>query len=726
MKQILLFIFIAYLFTIPTLGEIVTWSEVSATDNYIGNSQTHTAGGSLDMGGNSVDNTSIISGSGRNFNFGTGVASGSWDFSDTVLIKGYINETLSDLKYLGNNLDHIQGRITWEPAKTINTSTDLNKYGNYIEAINLGPGTVPSSLNFDGTTFTGKSDVLDGSTFADFFSATTGNATYDTILSSSDFHNSNNHTISLGDGNLVENKKYLIQIWYVDNNNVWDQYFGDGDSDTSNDIQLFSSGQYAIGTFTADDTGYQTLQIRSGTSGHSFVHLNAYLIREAENVWDSLGYNLDMQEGSIYDINEIGSFAGNSRYIGFEEGFIFGPGWSFTQQPSIPGYLTSTGAAAAYLPLAGGTMASDAVINMNEGIVSNVLRVGYFGSAPWWIDFEEKKIYGDNWSFNEQPDIPGYINTNNLSIIAGDGLTVVDNKLEVSAINPEAPTLSTDLTVTQVTIGQYSNGVLIEAGTALEDIITKMLVERIPATYTNPVFNLSVSPTAGSYEIGYIPPNNELILTPDWTTNDAGPVTSYSVTDPNNGLLASGGAGLIPQIVTANNVGSFFTTTGTKNYTYSITHADGPNDRLDNLGDPSPEGAILANTIVRTAQYNVYRRVWFGFSTADSSVITSEANLKSLGGSSFITQNDQLITIVAPVGTRRVVIGYPTNEGPLTYAKVDKPFADFDLAPVFNANVQTIPGVTGLNNIGGVEYSVYHYIPANPIPDVYTFTIKVP
>jgi hypothetical protein len=69
-----------------------------------------------------------------------------------------------------------------------------------------------------------------------------------------------------------------------------------------------------------------------------------------------------------------------------------------------------------YLALAGGTMTDNAVINMGEGVITNISKIGFFGGGNInHIDFEERRFVGSSWQFQETPLIPGYVTTNTLS-----------------------------------------------------------------------------------------------------------------------------------------------------------------------------------------------------------------------------------------------------------------------------------------------------------------------
>ncbi len=173
--------------------------------------------------------------------------------------------------------------INWGTVGDVATVSDVITNETLVEAFNAGANGV-ADQTVNGVLFTGTGSLLPSDTGTDGFSGDTGNASYNVLLSNIDYGGGIDETISVGGGNLAAGRSYLIQVWYVDTRYIRDQYFGDGDADQSNDVQLNSKpGQYAIGTFTADGTGYQDLEIRSGNSNHGNVHITAYQIRTASS-----------------------------------------------------------------------------------------------------------------------------------------------------------------------------------------------------------------------------------------------------------------------------------------------------------------------------------------------------------------------------------------------------------------------------------------------------------
>jgi len=174
------------------------------------------------------------------------------------------------------------GIITWGPATDVATAADVDTSGLLVEARNAtANGAVPGSATVNSVLFTNAS-LLPLSAAVDTWSGTTGDAGYDTLLSTFDYGGGAGVTqISVGGGNLFPGTQYRIQIRFTDDrspeiDNV--MRFGDGFGGGigANTVDLNDDGQYAIGTFTAD-AATQTLAMDPQGFGNS--SFNAYQIR---------------------------------------------------------------------------------------------------------------------------------------------------------------------------------------------------------------------------------------------------------------------------------------------------------------------------------------------------------------------------------------------------------------------------------------------------------------
>jgi len=109
---------------------------------------------------------------------------------------------------------------------------------------------------------------------------------YNTLLDQLDHGDSsinNPWPIQVGGGNLVAGDSYDIQLWYTDRRGFagpFTQNYSDGNGNTVNLVAGGANGfgQFVVGTFVADGTGSQTLEIAGGGPPGE-PHLNAYQIR---------------------------------------------------------------------------------------------------------------------------------------------------------------------------------------------------------------------------------------------------------------------------------------------------------------------------------------------------------------------------------------------------------------------------------------------------------------
>ena len=139
--------------------------------------------------------------------------------------------------------------ITWGPAISVAAPTDVVTTGQLVEADDIG-SAVATSVN--GVTFAAAGPAGWGNTnFAAY--GTAGMAgTYGAALTTGTFTDGNGSTGSHIYTGLTIGNNYLLQVWFVDTR------FGGGTG--TNQLldgvapNLSGTGQYAIGTFTADAT----------------------------------------------------------------------------------------------------------------------------------------------------------------------------------------------------------------------------------------------------------------------------------------------------------------------------------------------------------------------------------------------------------------------------------------------------------------------------------------
>jgi len=169
----------------------------------------------------------------------------------------------------------IASPIVWGPPQDVDSSSDISRNGLLVEAFNLSGGGNSANLTINGVAFRSRTDLLPSNTTVDVFGATTNDASYDALLSSIDFGGGTNSvSVNLGNGELVPGENYEIQAWYADTRFISNRVTPLGDG-VGNTVNLSSSGQFAIGTFTAQSTT-QELTIQS--PGFAQAHLNDWTI----------------------------------------------------------------------------------------------------------------------------------------------------------------------------------------------------------------------------------------------------------------------------------------------------------------------------------------------------------------------------------------------------------------------------------------------------------------
>jgi hypothetical protein len=168
------------------------------------------------------------------------------------------------------------GVINWGSATDVSSASDVINTGTLIQALNAGADGVASNQMVNNVQFTGISTLLNRSNPVDVFSGTTGDAGYDAILSQIDYGGGTNLvSLQVGGGNLIDTAEYMIQVWYLDHATPG-RVVPVGDGESANKVDLNGSGQFAIGTFTADGST-QTMTIES--PGYGQAHITAFQVR---------------------------------------------------------------------------------------------------------------------------------------------------------------------------------------------------------------------------------------------------------------------------------------------------------------------------------------------------------------------------------------------------------------------------------------------------------------
>ena len=417
-----------------------------------------TMSGNLDMGDNAITNVPILSYYGRAVELETGLIDGSgWYFMQQPTIPGYLTTNAAASLYATGSPVYVESDPVWTSASSLYytiASADA-KFATGAPVYSISGkldsnvwSSADSTTNYarrSGETFTGvvtlnetgtgslalnnalrmKHRSLTATELNTDIVATTGGLRRTTTGSSA-------ATIwdSLNLADPIVNNQTNITLQGT--------FSGDGSGLTG----LSASATNAVSTITLTSAVQDAVTfIGSGISqtGSTF-NWNGYLPLSG----GTMSGTINMNEEDITNVTSI-VFETGLNSIG--SGQFVGPLWTFSQQPTIPGYLTSTGAAAAYLSLAGGTLSGQ--LNL-----STIKPAETAGGTEGYIDFavDDEGVLKGPWRFDLQPTIPGYVNTNNLSNIAGSGLDVVANQLVVT--NGGGAATFEELTGSRFVLGQ--------------------------------------------------------------------------------------------------------------------------------------------------------------------------------------------------------------------------------------------------------------------------------
>lgn len=275
------------------------------------------------------------------------------------------------------------------------------------------------------------------------------------------------------------------------------------------------------------------------------------------------------------------------------------------------------------------------------------------------------------------------------------------------------------ITVLGVTQGDYTNGSVITAGTTLTQVLKKMLQQRVLATYTAPTLTLATGITlAQEFGVNITP-----TWTPTWTQNDAGACSAFRIKKAGTTVYTNATPNAYAET-------SFQVTSASTAYTAEVDYADGVL-KTDNFGDNSPTGRILAGTKISSALTLLgQRRYFWDTSTSLTTIPTSSADFRDTGLNILTTNsalnpvNDTQFTVTCNLA-KRIIIAIPTSV--LTGSFIGSVNEIFHIEG--NSNYKDDPfiktnfTINGANNLTGVDYTVYYWIPSNPFTGTFRVTI---
>lgn len=214
------------------------------------------------------------------------------------------------------------------------------------------------------------------------------------------------------------------------------------------------------------------------------------------------------------------------------------------------------------------------------------------------------------------------------------------------------------------------------------DIATILDIIDTPPSYSNPSLSISVSP--GTIEHNK---NVSITISPNFTKNDAGSITRYSLTRNGASIYTGTSANSYTDTIQASHGESI-------SYSATVSYAAGP-VKNTLLGIPYPETSIKAGSVTASGSSRAYALSYYGITSLSGVTENDISTLSSRLSSS------KSYTYTANLTEQRVVYMYPKSFGALTSIK------DANNFDYINSYTRTT------SSYNGVEY--YIYILTDPV-----------
>lgn len=276
-------------------------------------------------------------------------------------------------------------------------------------------------------------------------------------------------------------------------------------------------------------------------------------------------------------------------------------------------------------------------------------------------------------------------------------------------------TLGESITVNGVSVGGITDGMTLDPEMTFLDFAKKMLLKAIPATYTAPTVTIANNSgqAAGNVEAGS---SITAKLKGTFTQNDAGALSSIKILKNGEEVATSAATPL-------NYTGDEFVI-GDESVTYkaSATYAEGT-IKNNNLGDPSPDGHIVAGTI-NSSTYTITgkRKLFYGTGVGSLPELTSDV-VRGLTGNKLAPTAGLTFTINVAVGQQFIIFAYESSLRDVSKVKYEET-NDATLAQNFTKTLVNVADARGGSN-GLKEYKVYSYCMAAPAPAGMTLTVTI-
>ena len=267
------------------------------------------------------------------------------------------------------------------------------------------------------------------------------------------------------------------------------------------------------------------------------------------------------------------------------------------------------------------------------------------------------------------------------------------------------------------TVGNYTKGDTINAGTSLESILSSMLQQELPPVKSIPTASISASGSSGEVGSSYTLPTATLKID-SVGSYTYGPATGITFAIDNVSLTQGSNTVKNTSVMAANSTlklqatdsETLFTDTK-KTYTFSATatHTEGAVP-VTNLGNAYPDEQIAAGSITiadKSVDFTGYRYSFAGGTTAaaiDSTVARSMAAKKSSKATSSAP-----LEFTAAAGATKVFFTYPaTWTGTPYFEMFGLAWAEnSDFAAKDNIKVADARGTVDGELQGAIDYKLY-------------------
>lgn len=301
----------------------------------------------------------------------------------------------------------------------------------------------------------------------------------------------------------------------------------------------------------------------------------------------------------------------------------------------------------------------------------------------------------------------GTITPSDFVVTKEDELVFIDKAKEqhtLGSSKTKAP-----IKVTGTSLGGIADGTTLEAGTSLDDFIKKLLVKRIPASYTKPALNLATTVPVTSQECGTV---INPTLTATFTKNDGGNLTSIEIQKGTEKVTGVESPLTSEQSVTFADAAV--------SYKAVASYEEGP-IKNDNLGEQSPAGRIEAGSVTSNTLTFQGKRQTFAGTGAGSLPELNSTNVRKFTARGLSLGKNSKFDVLVDVGQQHIVIAYPATIGDITQIRYEEG-NDNNMAANFQKQVVQVEGA---NAFTPINYNVYTYTMDVPAAAKMTFKITL-